>query len=142
MTENLDSPSGRVTAAQTGVEMTVDVHVPENISIAAIDLCSVFFNLLDNALEACQQQPEAGAKRFIGIKAGISREYLIIEIKNSKKNEIKMRNGKIITQKLNSKIHGLGLSIVQEIAEKYDGVFDIKFTDDTFTVYVALKAAG
>ncbi len=75
-------------------------------------------------------------------QSGISKGYLIVAITNSKQNEIKLQNGKIASQKPNSLIHGMGISIVQEIAAKYDGSFDIEFTDDTFTAHLALKADG
>ncbi|HWP79633.1 MAG TPA: GHKL domain-containing protein [Candidatus Acidoferrum sp.] len=129
-------------AALAGIEMTADVHIPEQVSVEPIDLCSVFFNLLDNALEACQLQQACGARRFVEVRAGMSKGYLIAVIKNSKQNEIRTRGGEIVTQKQNALIHGLGISIVQGIAAKYDGTFEIKFTDDTFTANVALRAGA
>jgi C4-dicarboxylate-specific signal transduction histidine kinase len=45
----------------------------------------------------------------------------------------------ILTSKKDSRQHGLGMSIVDDIAKKYDGDFSVNYTDDTFTALVLLK---
>jgi sensor histidine kinase YesM len=121
------------------IDMDIDVYVPDNSEIQSIDLCSVFSNLLDNAIEACGNCSDNLLNKHIEIKAGILREYLTIKVKNSKSNEIIIKNDQILTTKKGSRQHGLGMSIIDDISKKYDGDFSVNYSDDTFTAVVLLK---
>jgi signal transduction histidine kinase len=126
-------------AGLSNIEFDAEVYVSEHSSIQSIDLCSVFSNLLDNAIEACNAPLLPQTRKYIEVKAGLKREYLTIKVKNAKINEIKTKNNQIMTSKADPQMHGLGLSIVHDIAKKYDGDFSVNYTYDTFTAVVLLK---
>ena len=93
---------------------------------------------LDNAIEACLKMENKEA-RWISVKARyVENGYFSYEIKNSKCNEIKMRRERFITDKADSLSHGVGISSVKEIVEKYAGTIDISFTDDEFKVVILI----
>lgn len=128
-----------VVARDHGIKVDIDVYVHENSSIAAIDLCSVFSNLIDNAIEAAFDPSDSPQPRFIDIKAGIKQEYLIIKITNSKSSksgEKGINKDKYLSE---LHLHGLGLSIIEDISKKYEGSFTVNNLEDSFTATVLLK---
>lgn len=56
-----------------GIQTEINVMVPAEIPISNIDLCTIFANCLDNALEACRKCPEDS--RFCSFLQGCVREY-------------------------------------------------------------------
>jgi sensor histidine kinase regulating citrate/malate metabolism len=62
-----------VLAELMDISMDIDVYVPDDSEIQSIDLCSVFSNLLDNAIEACGKLSDNITEKHIEIKAGIRR---------------------------------------------------------------------
>lgn len=114
--------------------VTLDVSVNlENVSdIENLDLCSVFSNLLDNALEAASEVENGEIKLTAGSDTG----YLFVKCENSYNGKV-LRNGKKFTS-TKGKNRGLGLSIVESIAKKYDGSL-ITECNETFSSLVVLK---
>ena len=92
-----------------------------------VSLCTVFANTLDNAVEACQKIEDKAARR-ISVKARYTENgYFSYEIVNSKCNRVRMRRERFITDKADSASHGVGISSVKEIVERYGGTMDISF---------------
>lgn len=58
-----------------------------------------------------------------------------------KRNVIVEQNGRLKSDKNEAEHHGLGLSNVKEMVEKYNGTLDISYTEDTFTVTVLIGNA-
>ena len=71
------------------------------------------------------------------IEANYSKGRLILQIENTYKY-IKEENGKLKTTKEDSCIHGLGLESVKETVERYDGVVQVEYNSNIFTVIVIL----
>lgn len=108
--------SKRQKAAQYNIQTSFQLLIPENLNIESSDLSSIFFNLMDNAIESCQTSHSD--KPFINITARQTANFFTIHMINSKDPAIKF-NGK--TSKADSWSHGFGLSIIKEITSKYDG---------------------
>lgn len=98
--------------------------------ISEIDLCSLFANVLDNAVNGCL---DSGAEKpFIRISAAVKKGYLALNCVNSaKKREIKTASP--------GDEHGWGLSILREMAARRDGSVETVQTDSTFEIKVFLK---
>lgn len=123
------------------IEMDCACHVPEKIGIEAIDLCSLFANLLDNAIEACEKSANV-LKKAISIHAGIRGGYLTVKIVNSYSQPVVKEKGKILTSKADSKNHGYGLKLIDDIVRKYEGNLQIDAEENIFTVVAQLKIAN
>lgn len=104
-----------------------DVHLPSDCPINDFDLCVIFGNLLDNALEACQKMP-AGSNRFMKVHAHMVKKCLLIEVANS------------MVPSGNQK-DGIGLRNVRETAKKYNGTLQITTQDNIFRVSILLAPA-
>lgn len=126
-------------AIKNKIKFKLEINIPRNINIKDVDISIVLNNLIDNALEACEAVDEN--KRLIDLKMNIKDSYLIIMIKNSKDQNVKVEMESIFadyTTKENHGNHGLGLKNVKLIVNKYDGLINIKDEGDMFAVNVAL----
>ena len=64
--------------------------------------------------------------------------FLNIELTNSKSNEIFERKGRLLSDKEDQSAHGIGISSVKEIVDKYDGTLDISYAKDWFKVVILI----
>ena len=102
-------------AKEAGISFSVDIDICENLNIDKTDCCSVFVNLLDNAIE------EAGRNSgFVSIRSAYKSGILFIETINTT-DKIISKSSKVHTSKSGN--HGLGVEIIKKIAEKYNGTY-------------------
>lgn len=119
-----------------GIDLSIETMVPRDLEIDETDLCVVFGNVLENALEACRRIT-AGNKtiklssRFIGNK-------LYIAVDNCFSGEIRLKNGVYLSQK-RAEASGIGIISVRAIAKKYDGEASFEAIDQLFRVTVVLS---
>lgn len=105
-----------------------------------VHLCSIFTNLLDNAIHACDKIPETES-RFIHVTAVQSGDYIHIKVTNSFHPGIKSQ-----TQKLRSsseekgyiKEHGYGQKILADIAKQYSGQWNTICSDGVYEAALSL----
>ena len=97
--------------------------------------CSLFSNLLDNAVEAADQV-EAG-ERWIAVKIRRTGEMVFIELSNSMAGSPSVKDNRLVTTKRQGTGHGLGLKSAERVVEKYGGSLVCEYGDDVFTVLVS-----
>ncbi|MEA4822834.1 MAG: GHKL domain-containing protein [Clostridiaceae bacterium] len=119
-----------------GISVNAKAIVPSGLKISEIDLCVIIGNLLDNAMEACLQQP-VDTNRFIRVFIGILKGQLYLSISNSFGGEIKKSRKTYLSTK-NSASHGFGLIRVDTIADKYDGYVNRQSEEGVFATEVML----
>ncbi len=105
------------------------------------DKISMFGNLLDNAMEAaawCQE-----GERWMRVQVYMGNPYfLIVQIKNSCSPKIGSSKGRFFTTKSDGKNHGLGIRIVEDLAEKYGGSLELKAEGGTFEALLMVSSYG
>ena len=69
-------------AEEASVQTDIMLDILEKISIEEIDLCSIFCNLFDNAIESCKRVP-IKEQRFLKLRAERKAGYLIIYERNA-----------------------------------------------------------
>ncbi len=119
-------------AEQSGVTMEVKGRFPMDCNIDTYDLCTIFSNVLSNALEAAQETEE----KYISVECGYTEKSIIIIVKNSFDAQTKSGNAQCRTRKANTDYHGYGLENIKDSVERYNGVFDIETDDNKFTVKI------
>lgn len=124
------------TAEHIGAEIRFQGIVYEDIP--AVDVCTIFANALDNALEACGKLTGSGPK-IISVKCSYVKHIQFINITNPTSEEIKIVNNAIETSKKDKNLHGIGLYNIRRTVEKYDGEFDISCEGGMFTLDVGFK---
>lgn len=99
--------------------------------IEEIDITTIFANLLDNAIEA-METPSVKGEKYLSVRAKEVKEFLMIEIVNTKGSKRK-----------SSKEHqGLGIGNVKEAIKKYDGTCTIQEEKEKFQVILLLPKTG
>lgn len=131
--------SKRSICKEKGINIKFDIKVPEVINIDDLDLCIIYGNILDNAIEACNRIADQNKEKFIDIKSNIVKGYLTIKIVNSKDGVSIKRNDKFITLKKDKKNHGIGLYSVQKSVDKYNGQVILKDKEEVFTTCIIVK---
>ena len=125
-------------ARAADIEVDARIVVPERLDFDELDLCSLFTNLLDNAIEACRGL-EAG-ERSIALSATVdpAQGALVVRVSNPCAVPPKTDGrGRLVSSK-GGPDHGHGTQIVRQLAEKYDGVADYHCEDGTFVARAML----
>ncbi len=124
-------------AKQQGVEIDLNLHIPDNLGIDDLDLCVIIGNCLENALEACNKITGA-ERRFIDFKASITKGYLVIKITNAFDGIVQPQNDVFVSSKKNA-AGGIGISSVKTLAAKYHGQCFTSFDQHVFKISISLK---
>lgn len=104
-------------AEQRKIKINCKAVLPESLSVEDVDLCVLLGNLLDNALEACDQIPPE--QRFLRVYMVVNKSQLYISIQNSAKEDLNFDEMNYISRKRGN--HGLGMKRVKALVDKYDG---------------------
>ncbi|MDP4152705.1 MAG: GHKL domain-containing protein [Bacillota bacterium] len=131
---NIVMAAKKAVMEQNNIRMDIEMSVPQKMPVQAVDLCAVFANSIDNAIEACEKLPED--QRKISIKARTDKGLFVLQVQNPVKGKTVMGNGMLITTKQNSEAHGFGLAGIREIAVRYGGSVDITDDEGQFTLLV------
>lgn len=122
---------------EEGVDLQLCVMVPAVLRINNVDLCILLGNLLDNAVEACVAM-EAEEPRYIRVDIRSRGPFLVVEIANSYNNVINIKDSEYLTTKRVRLLHGMGLTNVRRVVNKYDGRFEINHENGEFCVRAIL----
>lgn len=121
-------------ASQKDILYQLDVDKEVVFNIDENDLGILLFNLLDNAIEACERMKTK--ERWIRIVVKRKNQILVIKIVNSIEKEVFKKDGRYLTEKKDKEMHGLGMKSVESIVEKYEGDVSWNHTKDTFTAVI------
>lgn len=132
-TKSLQCEKQKITLnAMVDGDVLVGIHVK--------DLCSLFGNILDNAIEATQQVEDLD-KRLISLSVRQKNQFIIIECENYSDAPLEYNQTRSLpkTTKMDNIRHGFGLKSIQKVAEKYGGAMTIKSQDGWFKLKVLLS---
>lgn len=124
-------------AQSQNIEVSIQVVYPKNHQISDNDLCTIVGNLIDNAIEACTRMEETAEKKFINFSLIKKRKNLLLSISNSYNDELKISNGNYLTAK-KEPFHGIGISYVDSIVEKYQGYVQRLQKNGVFETHIIL----
>ncbi|MGL5652445.1 MAG: ATP-binding protein [Paraclostridium sp.] len=119
---------------ENNIDLTCDVNFSKCNFIEMTDVCSIFSNILDNAIEACNKT--SMDKKYIKIRGTLVKSYYVIRCENSKTNKLEIKNSKIITSKKDKFIHGIGLKSVKSSLKKYNGDLEIEDFENEFLLQI------
>lgn len=102
-----------------------------------MDICSIFGNALDNAIE-CEKKIKDREKRLIHVSAFSQRNFLIIRFENYCENDLKFDAELPTTTKEDSRFHGYGLKSIRYTVRKYGGEVDINVQDNWFELKILI----
>jgi len=119
----------------SNIDFKAKMNIPEELKIDDLDISIVLGNCIENAIEACEKMNQTEG-RFIALGSGIFGENLVFKMKNSFNGQIVKVDNRIRSSKGDRL--GIGLSSVNQIISKYNGVFEINYTEDVFEVRMVL----
>lgn len=123
-------------AKEKQISVDIEARIPVEDRLDTMSLVIAIGNLLDNAIEACENIPKD--RRYIKIKIMQKDTRIFIEIENSFSGEIKTdKKGELITSKKYGDFHGYGVKSVKKALDNI-GDFIYYIEDKKFCATVIL----
>ena len=107
------------------ISLVVEGNIPTDCKIQAYDLCTIFYNLLQNAEEACLRQKEE--ERKVLISNNSYQDILFIIVKNTADGAPGLINGRLHTTKPDREAHGIGSINIENTVRKYHGSIQYQY---------------
>lgn len=123
--------------ARHGVELTCVADGARLAFMDVMDICTVFGNVLDNAIECQLRIPDRG-KRLIHLAVYGKKGFLVIRCGNYCPEAVEFRDGLPVSTKGDSVHHGYGIKSVRHTAEKYGGTVTVHSRDGWFEINVMI----
>lgn len=122
--------NGKVSQAEEkGVAIRIDTGFFA-CPIDPLDLCSIFGNLLDNAVEACEELAEE--KRIVSVKLRTQGSTLYGEIRNFSAVMPRKKDDIWLSAKRGFSESGEGIGIIRRLTEKYQGELSLVQKEEEF----------
>lgn len=102
-----------------------------------MDICSIFGNALDNAIE-CERKIIDEEKRMIHVSVFVQKTFLIIRFENYCEEELTFNKNLPVTTKKEAQFHGYGLKSLRHTVHKYGGEVDINLEDSWFNLKILI----
>ncbi|MDR2964253.1 MAG: GHKL domain-containing protein [Treponema sp.] len=129
-----------IIAKNEDIKITAHLDLPENTGIADSDLCIIFGNCIENAIEACRKINDG---RFIKINSKVAGKMLAVTIDNSFDGVLKKEGSEFLSRKHEGQgaypVSGIGISSVKSVAKKYGGETRFEVKDNIFQVSILLR---
>lgn len=122
-------------AEEIGIRMHIECNSLPPLPFSDNELCALFFNLLDNAIEACRKIKEG--KKDIYLILRYQKQMFFVESKNTFCEHPHRKHGRLITTKKNKDMHGYGIKSMERIVSRYDGRMTYYIKDEVFTVKIS-----
>ncbi|MBR4514837.1 MAG: GHKL domain-containing protein [Lachnospiraceae bacterium] len=118
-----------------------DIYLVANVSPLGVKMevrraTALLSNLLDNAIEACENAAKAGCEEPV-IHADISEK--LIHIKNSKPQDVHPIERNFETSKEDAGSHGMGIKIIRMVTDRLGGKLEMKDNGDTFETWISWR---
>ena len=126
-----------VTCQKHGITMTVVADGKCLSFMDKMDICTIFGNALDNAIEHERTIPEK-EKRMVHVKLHTQKQFVLFEMENYCPNPPKFRGGFPVTTKADSENHGYGVKSIQYTVKKYGGRVIVKAEQEWFLLKVLI----
>ena len=119
------------------VDIEIHGKYPVELAMEDIDICTIFANVFQNAVEEIIENPIQEAAVQVEITKG--KQYVEYKIKNSIYTDIVIgRNGLPKSEKSDKKNHGIGMVNVKETIERNEGRFQWCQKEGFFCVALTL----
>lgn len=122
-------------ARQKKIIFEMKINDLSGLCIEDEDIVLILVNLLNNAIEACEQCE----RRIIRLKFVREEHQIIISVVNTLQVQPIVMMGRYITSKTDDvQMHGIGIENIRETVEKYDGSCVIKHDETSFRFAIVI----
>lgn len=124
---------------QKGIEFQLDGVLAGGLFWKSVDVCSVFANALDNAMEACEKLPEGA--RYITMRIKATPQFWMVRIENPVQGKVDV--GKLFQKdggytSKSQGLHGIGTYNMKHTVESYGGMVKADCADGTFVLEIMI----
>lgn len=123
---------------KNNIDFLVDINFSKCDFIEITDICSIFSNMIDNAIEACDKIKNENINKEIKLRGSIVNNFFVIKCENTKTNKVTLKNNKIITDKKDLFLHGIGIDSIKSSVKKYNGNVEIRTDKNKFTMIIII----
>ena len=125
--------------AKNGIDFQLDGVLAGGLSWKSVDVCAVFANGLDNAIEACMKLPPEQRRIAMVIKA--TPQFWLVRIENPVQTAVDtgklFRKNGSYTSKTDGN-HGIGTYNMKHTVEKYGGMIKAECADGRFILEIMI----
>ena len=114
----------------------IEVQVNAHKDMDSIEYGVVLSNLLDNAIEAEEQEKEEN--RYICLNMGVEQNMIHLVVSNYIAESVLQNNTLLETSKKNKQLHGIGLSGIKEFVNNKEGEIEIFEENHMFVVHICV----
>lgn len=114
---------------QRKIQFEIKGHMPVTCELPAFDLCTIFSNLLQNAVEAV----EACAKKIIFLQFRYDDDNIYIYLENTY-TDLQYDNGDLVSTKGDD--HGYGINNIKRGVEHCGGMIEYEALEDKFMTFL------
>lgn len=119
-------------AEKKGVDFQIHTQTLVPIPLSESEICALFGNLLDNAIEAAQKA--TGEPGWVDVYISQKGDMLFVEIANNFLTNPIFENGELVSTKGSN--HGYGIRSAKRVVDKYDGWMTFKADGHVFRVNI------
>ena len=121
---------------EMGIRFDCDILIASPLKIDPVKVCSIFSNLLRNALAAAKRVKvdKSEAEAFVEVYSEICGEYLNVKVRNADLPQ----EGKKRKRTDRDRKH-YGILILKQIAEEYNGFYEVKEEDRVYECFVSVE---
>ena len=125
-------------AMTKGINLRVKGKLPAICNIDAYDLCTVFSNVLSNAVEAVEKIEN----KEIFLECRYTDEEIIVIERNMFKNIGQFKGNELFTIKEDKERHGFGINNIKDAVKRNDGIVNIEVDKEQFCISIMMKNKG
>ena len=114
----------------------IEVQVNADKDMDSIEYGVVLSNLLDNAIEAEEQEKEEN--RYICLNIGVEQNMIHLVVSNYIAESVLQNNALLETSKKNKQLHGIGLRGVKEFVNNKEGEIEIFEENHMLVVHICV----
>lgn len=125
-------------AKEKNIHFEYNICLSAPLNIKSIDICAILANQIDNAIEACMKIDNEDRKITVHISQ--KEAFVFFKVINTTATNPFDKNRDLLTTKNNNDgLHGFGIRIIRETAEKYNGAAENSYKDGKFSSAVMLS---
>lgn len=125
--------SKNIVCKENSITMTCFADAHDLDFMDAMDVCAIFGNAIDNAIE-CEQKNGDPETRLIKVNVYTQNRFLLIRVENYCEDPVDFDSGLPVTTKTDSQMHGYGVKSMKRSVEKYGGHLNLEQEDTWFRI--------
>lgn len=117
------------------IELDLQINLCENTVLNPVEICILFGNLFDNAIEASLQIRDLQKRRIEVIAHNKNRNF-VIKLENHIDKPLVWSNSRLVTTKSDKYNHGYGMNNIAKLVNEKKGQYSIHAEDNKFQIYI------